>query len=82
MVGMCCCMETLIEASKSLHEECVRWSVLTTGHFPLREHATALNMTLQLQQTLCHQTALYATKLMKVCVCVCVCEVPTLPPGH
>lgn len=65
VVGLCCALETLVEDSKLLHEGCLQWCSYMP-HYPLMEHTSGVDVTSQLQQTLCHQTALYCTKLMKV----------------
>ena len=65
VVALCCALEILVEDSKLLHEVCLQWRSYM-AHYPLMEHTSGVDVTVRLQQTLCHQTALYCTKLMKV----------------
>ena len=64
-VSLCCCLEVLVEASKTFHEESLQWHSLMRDYLVL-EHSSAVEVSLELQQTLCQQTALYCTKMLKV----------------
>lgn len=64
-VSLCCCLEALTEASKSVHESCLQWASLMP-HYLLLEHTSAVDVSSELLRTLCHQTTLYCTKLLQV----------------
>lgn len=64
-LSLCCCLERLVEGNKAIHQASLQYHSLMAGYL-LIEHTSALDVTSQLQQTLCHKTALYCKKLMKV----------------
>ncbi len=53
-----------MEACKCMQETTLHWRSLILHYF-LKEHTSGVGMVSQLQETLCHQTALYCSKLLK-----------------
>ena len=63
-VSLYCCLETLTEACRCMHETALQWHSLMC-HYCLKEHTSGVGVVSQLLETLCHQTALYCSKLLK-----------------
>ena len=83
-MALCSSLEQLVEVGKTLHEEAGLLDSLLTGPQPGSSSSSSPGepagggsggraVGAQLVTTLCHQTALYCSKLLQVCVCVCVC---------
>lgn len=78
-MSLCCYLQALAEGSKALHLVCQEWRLLMADwDCPLLEQTSAMDLTSQLQSTVCHKTALYCTRLMKVVPTVTWCGVTIL----
>lgn len=62
-------LEGLTETSRALHESSLQWAWLMGSSSPFQKHFSALETTSELLETIHHQTALYASKLLKVQLC-------------
>ena len=63
-VSLCCGLERLTEACQGLHDSATHLYSLTPRCF-FSEHTCAVGVSSQLLETLCHQTALYCSKLLR-----------------
>lgn len=53
-----------METCHCMHEMALQWRTVMC-HYHLKEHVSGVGVVSQLRETLCHQTALYCSKLLR-----------------